>query len=357
MSEPGFGDSTVSSAARRAVSFLESHQAAGGAWSDFRLSVGASDEWVSGHVGLAMLACGADGPVRRAADWLMRCQHPEGGWGFNPVSGVDSDSTATCILFLRRSGLVEAEALAGALGHLIAAQDAGSGGFRTYAEETILREVRAGNPNFPAFLFPLALFEGWCSVDAYITAMAALALLECGQARDSEEIEGGARFLAASQSPEGAWHGYWSAGLTQPTVISGLASCAIGASDCARKAGGWLLAAQRPDGGWGPEPGQPSTAYDTGLAVRLLRALGGRDDLQAAERGLAWLLDHQQDDGSWQPYPHMRVPLPGVLRPWEGWQEGVTGNTLADDRALYTTASVLSALCSNEETGVSPKPS
>jgi squalene-hopene/tetraprenyl-beta-curcumene cyclase len=336
-------------AARRAASFLEAHQEESGAWSDFKLSVGASDEWVSGHVGLAMLACGAEDSARRAADWLMSRQHPEGGWGFNSVSGVDSDSAATCILFLRRSGLVEAETLGEAKAQLIAAQDPESGGFRTYAEGTILREVEAGNPHFPSFLFPLALYEGWCSVDPYITAMATMALLECGQARDSDEIEGAVRFLEASQSSEGAWHGYWSAGRAQPTVIGGLALCALGAMAPARKAGEWLLAAQRPDGGWGPDLGLDSTAHDTALAVRLLGALGGGYRLRAAQIGLGWLLDHQQEDGSWQPYPHMRVPLPGVLRPWEDWQEGVTGNTVADHRALYTTASALSALCLIEE--------
>ncbi len=56
-----------------------------------------------------------------------------------------------------------------------------------------------------------------------------------------------------------------------------------------------LLAAQNPDGGWGPYPGRPSEPFDTALA---LLALHGHNPTAVA-RGRAYLTQTQQAAGGW----------------------------------------------------------
>ena len=61
-----------------------------------------------------------------------------------------------------------------------------------------------------------------------------------------------------------------------------------------------LVAAQRPDGGWGQLPRHGSDAYATGQAlVALLRAGGLDAGHPSVRRGLAHLLSQQREDGSW----------------------------------------------------------
>jgi squalene cyclase len=65
-----------------------------------------------------------------------------------------------------------------------------------------------------------------------------------------------------------------------------------------------LLAAQRPDGGWGAIAGRPSnteaTAYGTvALAGIKFGASDAGEPRAAAARGSSWLIAHQRPDGSW----------------------------------------------------------
>jgi len=61
-----------------------------------------------------------------------------------------------------------------------------------------------------------------------------------------------------------------------------------------------LLALQRPDGGWAPNPHMQSDAYATGVALTSLaesKALTAHD--AAFQRGVNYLLSTQFPDGSW----------------------------------------------------------
>src|SRR5262245_53426293 len=61
--------------------------------------------------------------------------------------------------------------------------------------------------------------------------------------------------------------------------------------DAVRRARGFLLRAQSPDGGWG-------AAQDTALALLGLAGLGaGRSP--GAARGRSWLVESQEADGGW----------------------------------------------------------
>jgi hypothetical protein len=60
-----------------------------------------------------------------------------------------------------------------------------------------------------------------------------------------------------------------------------------------------LLSYQNGDGGFGLGPGEPSTAYHTGLAIYTLRLAGMHVSEPAIAQGIQWLLDDQNVDGSW----------------------------------------------------------
>lgn len=65
----------------------------------------------------------------------------------------------------------------------------------------------------------------------------------------------------------------------------------------------WLLRIQNPDGGFGGCAGAPSTAEETGLALRALVAQGYTLDDAQCQRAAQWLIEHQRADGSWDPAP------------------------------------------------------
>ena len=65
----------------------------------------------------------------------------------------------------------------------------------------------------------------------------------------------------------------------------------------------WLRSVQNDDGGFGGASGAPSSAEETGLALRALAAFGGNLDEEACARAARWLIERQREDGSWDPAP------------------------------------------------------
>ena len=96
------------------------------------------------------------------------------------------------------------------------------------------------------------------------------------------------------------------------------------ASRAIRRAVGWLVGHQNPDGGWGEDlrsydgPDRPrgraaasSTASQTAWALLALLAAGGADGERAIERGVGWLARHQRPDGSWDEPQFTGTGFPG----------------------------------------------
>ena len=65
----------------------------------------------------------------------------------------------------------------------------------------------------------------------------------------------------------------------------------------------YLLSIQNPDGGFGGCKGAPSTAEETGLALRAIANCGVDNTDPVCENAARWLVEHQRADGSWNPAP------------------------------------------------------
>jgi squalene-hopene/tetraprenyl-beta-curcumene cyclase len=64
-----------------------------------------------------------------------------------------------------------------------------------------------------------------------------------------------------------------------------------------------LRSIQNRDGGFGGCADSPSTAEETGLALRALAMHGGSVGDDACRRAAEWLIEHQSADGSWNAAP------------------------------------------------------
>jgi len=65
----------------------------------------------------------------------------------------------------------------------------------------------------------------------------------------------------------------------------------------------WLRSIQNPDGGFGGCKDAPSTAEETGLALRALVLSGVDPEESCCMRAAEWLIKNQRADGSWNPAP------------------------------------------------------
>jgi squalene cyclase len=305
-----------------------------------------SDEWVTAYVGctLASPALAAHPAARAAAehafDLLLARRPGPGGWGYNLLVPPDADSTTwVCRLALALGRQMEPR-LASAywfVGSLVTP----SGGLATYGHEAVaaLAEIEGVDSDF----------AGWRSPHACVTAAAASLTLENTPAmRD---------FLGAAQGADGSWQGYW---WQDDEYTTALACEAFGSKDAYSAA--WAQAAEwavnrigddgavRPADAVAakdvvPEDGTGS-AFATALALRVL--LVGQDGSPAVEtavqRATKWLFGAQGDDGGWTGSAQLRIPVPEATEP----QQGPAAHYV-DDQDLFTTATVLSALCTSSQ--------
>jgi len=93
--------------------------------------------------------------------------------------------------------------------------------------------------------------------------------------------------LIGKQNSDGGWPHVRGKSWTEPTVYAVLALWAEGERQAAERGLAWLRASQRPDGGWGPQPGIDESNWTTGLVALLSpEALGAKIHAEA----IAWLM-------------------------------------------------------------------
>jgi 2,3-oxidosqualene cyclase len=312
-------------------------------WSDERDGVrfaGArSTSWDTAFSMLAVLA-GPAAPrdrqiVTRAYDFLVRAQESgelsgghhetrdaiDGGWCFSdgrhrwPVSDCTAEALSA-ILAAQAVGLIESPKLQ--RGRLEAAvtfildRQNPDGGFGTYERRRGWRVLEQLNPS--------EMFGNCMTELSYIecTGSAVIALCRVREQNDgwldermNQAIAKACAFLRQRQRDDGAWLGFWGINFTYATWFAVTALRAAGAAPddpALARAAVWLVARQKPDGGWGEHyssclrntyvehPDSQVTMTSWALLALLETADAGSD---AVRRGIGWLCRSQHSDGSW----------------------------------------------------------
>jgi squalene-hopene/tetraprenyl-beta-curcumene cyclase len=291
-------------ALRRAAEWIVARQEEDGSWG------GIQPPWVYSLIALRLSGYGLDHPVmRRGLAGLDRFTiRDERGRRLEACQSPVWD-TALAVNALRDAGLPgDHPALVRAAGWLLEEEIEGPGDWA----------VR--RPSLPpggwAFEFDN---DGYPDTDD--TAEVILALRRVAHPGVRPAIDRGLRWMTGMASRDGGFAAFdadntrelctrlpfcdFGAVIDPPSadvtahVVEALAhECPPGAEDVLRRAVGWLLAAQEPDGSWFGRWGA-NHVYGTGAVLPALVAAGVRPERPCVRRAVAWLERHQNDDGGW----------------------------------------------------------
>ncbi|MFD2083365.1 squalene-hopene/tetraprenyl-beta-curcumene cyclase [Actinopolymorpha cephalotaxi] len=251
-------------------------------------------------------------------DWAVRRPHtPAGGWAFEFDNDgyPDTDDTAEVVLGLRRTAespqVEEAVRRARIWLRGMQCRDGGWGAFD--ADNT--RELAYQLPfcDFGAVIDPPS-----ADVTAHVVEMFA----HEGHA-DDPEVQRAVRWLLDAQEKDGSWFGRWGANHVYGTgaVLPALVAAGLSRHDRAVVRGAnWLTAHQNADGGWGEDLRSytdptwvgkgTSTASQTAWALLALEA-AGLSGSPAVRAGIAWLVATQRPDGGWDEPQFTGTGFPG----------------------------------------------
>ncbi len=302
-----------------AIEFLLAQQSEDGAWRDFLLKPGRSDSWVTAYVGLRLLQAAGAWPGPRvvraraaAVRFIQSSRHERGGWGYNGNCPPDADSTAHAILFLRQAGARPA--------------------LRDYA---VLARFQLRDGAFATYA-PGDARGGWCRGHPDVTAVALRAmagLLSSGHVIMRRGYARLAGFLARREQTASYW---WPSALYLARELLVLSRDVPGAP---------AFTIPRLN------PAADASCVERALALDIARLRDGtqRRRDERAPRALGKL---QLRDGSWPSSPILRVVDPSSKR-WND-RRCRTSPVVADDRRIFTTATVTAALAATHDMHSSP---
>jgi squalene-hopene/tetraprenyl-beta-curcumene cyclase len=253
-------------------------------------------------------------------DWTVKNrQGPAGGWAFEFENDYfpDVDDTIRIIIFLKKSGLPEAEkkgAIERGLAWLLSMQSK-NGGWGAFDKNNLADWVNQ---------IPFS-DHGACldppTADLTARMLELLALFD--YPADHPVCRKAIAFLKKNQEPDGSWKGRWAVNHINGTwcALNGL--IAIGEDKKApyiRRAVEWLKSIQNADGGWGEScfsdaenryvPLNQSTASQTAWGLMGLIAAGERESA-AVQKAVRWLMETQTKDGGWNEEQFTGTGFPG----------------------------------------------
>ncbi|MFE5869071.1 prenyltransferase/squalene oxidase repeat-containing protein [Streptomyces roseifaciens] len=259
--------------------------------------------FLTAKAGLALVRAGARRHLMlRIGDYVASGQHPVGGWAYaSRVRQVDVDSTAVCVQFLRALDHVRYHAAIVRAERLLRSLAVPGGGLPTY---------RKGEPP-----------------EAEMTAAGLLALAP-GSRQPDPVLYNAAVFLLDQQSGDGTWPRSWTMSESSvigravhalsclPSVLSqSLTKRIVRSLD---RAATRLRETQNKDGGWAQRPGGVSDPTSTAHAVAALHRMEHRD---LAHTGTRWLIAAQRPGGGFngpadqvgpRPIPYDFPSLPSI---------------------------------------------
>jgi len=132
-----------------------------------------------------------------------------------------------------------------------------------------------------------------------------------GYTRKDRRVEKAIKFIYDEQEPDGSWFGRWGVNYLYGTflVLRGLEAIGVWNHEPQiQQAAEWIRSVQNADGGWGETCGSyddpntrgvgPSTPSQTAWAILGLLSAGD-DRSDSVAKGIKWLLAHQKPDGGW----------------------------------------------------------
>jgi squalene-hopene/tetraprenyl-beta-curcumene cyclase len=300
--------------------------------------------WDTSLVCHALLEVGSDAAVDKALqalDWLndrqvldvagdwtaMRPNVRPGGWAFQYANPhyPDLDDTAVVVMAMDRAA---PRSLASGGSDWRAAIERGkewvvglqsrNGGWGAFDADNTYHYL-----NYIPFADHGALLD---PPTADVTGRCVGMLAQLGDDLASPVLAAALAYLRRTQERDGSWYGRWGMNYIYGTwsALVGLNAAGVDPqSPEVRRAVGWLVGIQNPDGGWGEdgdsyklgyrgyEPA-PSTASQTAWAVLALMA-AGEVEHPAVARGIAYLLRHQDDGGEWPEAYYTATGFPRVF--------------------------------------------
>ncbi|MGH2409986.1 MAG: squalene--hopene cyclase, partial [Chloroflexota bacterium] len=238
--------------------------------------------------------------IQNGGDWEIRCPPgtPSGGWAFEFQNDVYPDIDDTAVVAVALLDASERPDIAPALDRAcrwVLAMRSDNGAWAAFDRNNTSEIVyKLPFADFGAMLDPPSE-----DVTAHVLEM----LVRLGYAGSHPAVAGALRYLAETQTPEGAWFGRWGSNYIYGTwcVLSALRAFArpgpeIG--EMVRRGTKWMLEHQNHDGGWGEtlySYEDPSFAgvgisapSQTAWAVMALQ-FAGMGGGKAVQRGLEFL--------------------------------------------------------------------
>jgi len=221
----------------------------------------------NGDAARALMANGQEEALRDTLEWL---RHPE-RWDAQQKDAPFRDKNLARIQFsfalaeARKRGLIEDRKAVREAARLLAGLQAADGSW------PVEDEANVGSP--ATYGTPLATF------------VASWVVSESGEPALIQVRERAGQWLARSQSAA-----------TIDVAARLLSAQMIGDEKAGAELRARLIAAQNPDGGWGPYRASPSEVFDTAVAMLALHKEPARN---AEKRGTAFLLKSQLPNGGW----------------------------------------------------------